>query len=73
MTKETNSKNIIIKNRTIRQNGGAGGVWFLGFVGTLVYYMHFHSGSFKLVVLAFFKATFWLAYLVFYALRFMKI
>lgn len=73
MSKDTSSKNITIKNRTVSQHGGAGGVWFLGFVGTLVYYLHFHSGSFKLVVLAVFKAVFWLAYLVFYALRFMKI
>ncbi len=55
------------------QHGGAGGVWFLGFVGTLVYFLHFHSGSFKLVILAFIKAIFWVAYLVYYLLHFMKV
>lgn len=58
---------------TVSQHGGAGGVWLLGFIGTLVYYLHFHSGTFKLVVLAFIKAIFWLAYLVYYLLQYMKI
>jgi hypothetical protein len=57
----------------IQQHGGSGGVWFLGFVGMLVYQLHFHSGSLKLVIIALFKAIFWLAYLVFYILRFMNI
>lgn len=55
------------------KSGGAGGFWFLGFVGTLVYYLQFHSGTFWLVVLAVFKAIFWPAYLVFYLLKFMGI
>ena len=36
--------------------GGAGGLWFLGFIGALVYYIHTHSGTFWLVLLAFMKA-----------------
>lgn len=67
------SKAKYSKKGNVSQHGGAGGLWFLGFVGTLVYYLHFHSGSFKLVVLAFIKALFWLAFLVYYALQFMKI
>lgn len=55
------------------RNGGAGGLWFLGFVGTLVYFLHVHSGTFWLVVLAFWKAVFWPAYLVYYLLHFMRI
>jgi len=31
--------------RAVR-NSGAGGIWFLGFVGAFVYYIHFHSGTF---------------------------
>ena len=54
-------------------HGGAGGVWFLGFVGMLVYQLHFHSGSFTLVIIAIFKAVFWLAYLVYYLLQYMQI
>lgn len=61
------------KNKNVGRHGGAGGAWFLGFAGTLVYYLHFHSGSFKLVVLAFFKAVFWLAFLVYYLLQYMGI
>lgn len=55
------------------QHSGAGGVWFLGFVGTLAYYLHYHSGTFWLVVMAFVKAVFWLPFLVYYLLRFMRI
>ncbi|HSX17263.1 MAG TPA: hypothetical protein VLH86_04130 [Patescibacteria group bacterium] len=55
------------------RGGGAGGVWFLGFVGALVYYLHFHSGSFWLVVLAIIKAMFWPAYLVYYLLQSMSV
>jgi hypothetical protein len=45
--------------------GSAGGGWFLGFIGALVYYLHFHSGTFWLVVVGIFKAIFWPAYLVY--------
>ncbi len=50
-------------------NGGAGGLWFVGFIGALVYYLHFHSGSFWLVVLAFLKATVWPAFVVYHVLQ----
>jgi len=60
------------KSKAMR-GGGAGGIWFLGFIGTLVYYLHFHSGTFWLVILAFVKALFWPGFLVYYLLRFMKI
>ena len=45
--------------------GGAGGGWFLGFVGALFYYLHTHSGSLWLVLVAIGKALFWPAFLVF--------
>jgi hypothetical protein len=67
------SKGNFSKKRNVSQHGGAGGAWFLGFVGTLVYYLHFHSGSLKLVVLAFIKALFWVAFLVYYLLQFMSV
>ena len=72
MTNEE-SKSDDCKKRNVSQHGGAGGVWFLGFIGTLVYFLHFHSGTFELVVLAFVKAIFWLAFLVYYLLQYMKI
>ena len=61
------------RSKTVVKGGGAGGLWFLGFIGTLVYFIQFHSGTLWLVVLAVFKAIFWPAYLVYYALHFMHI
>lgn len=63
------SEKTIVQKRAVR----TGGLWFLGFIGTLVYFLHFHSGTFWLVVIAVFKAIFWPAYLVYYALHFMHI
>ncbi|HSX23994.1 MAG TPA: hypothetical protein VLE74_02730 [Candidatus Saccharimonadales bacterium] len=53
------------------KTGGGSGIWFFGFIGALVYYLHFHSGTFWLVVIAVFKAIFWPAYLVYHLLRFL--
>ena len=62
------------KTKNVMKHGGSGGgLWFLGFVGTLVYFIHFHSGTFGLVLLAVIKAIFWPAFLVYYLLHFMKI
>jgi hypothetical protein len=49
-------------------NSGAGGLWFLGFIGALVYYLHFHSGTFWLVVLAIMKSIVWPAFVVYHVL-----
>lgn len=48
--------------------GGAGGIWFLGFIGALFYYLHTHSGTFWLVLLAFMKAVVWPAFGVYHLL-----
>ena len=50
------------------KSGGAGGLWFLGFLGALVYYIHTHSGTFWLVVLAFVKSVLWPAFVVYHVL-----
>jgi hypothetical protein len=55
-------------NKRVVNNSGAGGIWFLGFIGALVYYLHFHSGTFWLVVLAFLKAIVWPAFVVYHVL-----
>lgn len=52
---------------------GSGGIWFMGFLGTLMYFLHYHSGTLWLVLLAIFKAIFWPAYLVYYLLQFMSL
>lgn len=61
------------KNKKIVRAGGAGGVWFMGFIGALVYYLHFHSGTFWLVILAILKAIVWPAFLVYHLLLFLKV
>ena len=48
--------------------GGAGGIWLLGFIGALCYYLHTHSGTFWLVLLAFMKAVVWPAFVVYHVL-----
>jgi len=50
-------------------NGGAGGIWFLGFIGALAYYLHTHSGTFWLVLIAFMKAIVWPAFVVYHVLQ----
>lgn len=57
----------------VSKGGGAGGLWFLGFIGSLVYYLQFHSGSIVLVLIAIFKALFWPAYLAYDLLKFMSV
>ena len=64
-------KSLKIKNKTVVKGGGSG-IWFLGFIGALVYYLHVHSGTFWLVILAFLKAIFWPAFLVYHLLAFLK-
>jgi len=65
--------NNYFSKKKVVNKGGAGGIWFLGFIGALVYYLHFHSGTFWLVILGILKAAFWPAFLVYYLLRFMRI
>lgn len=62
---ETQSK----VSKTVANNGGASGIWLLGFIGALIYYLHYHSGSFWLVLVAIFKALVWPAYLVYLLLQ----
>ncbi len=57
-------------NKSGAKNGAAGGgIWFLGFIGALVYYIHTHSGTFWLVVLAFLKSLVWPAFVVYHVLQ----
>jgi hypothetical protein len=48
--------------------GSVGGLWLLGFLGALTYYLHTHSGTFWLVVVALVKSVFWPAFLVYHLL-----
>jgi len=66
-------KASIHRSKKVIKTGGSGGIWFLGFIGALVYYLHIHSGTFWLVILAFLKALFWPAFLVYHLLAFLKL
>jgi hypothetical protein len=72
MDKETKYKHMAKKGHG---NGkcGCGFVWLLGFIGALAYYLHVHSGTFWLVVLAFLKAIIWPAILIYHLFIFLKI
>jgi len=61
------------KSTMVAKNGGAGGIWFLGFIGALAYYLHVHSGTFWLVILATLKAIVWPAFLVYHLLLFLRV
>lgn len=52
------------------QNGAAGGLYFVGFIGASVYYISVASG-FWLGVLGFLKATVWPAFLVYGLLKYL--
>lgn len=71
----TDSKEASKKRYTyIKRTGGgssAGVLYCMGFVGALIYYLHFHSGTLWLVILAFVKATFWPALMTYHFLLLM--
>ena len=55
-------------NGRAARRSAVGGLWFLGFLGALVYYLHTHSGTFWLVLVAFLKALVWPAFVVYHVL-----
>jgi hypothetical protein len=60
------------KNKKVAKAKNTCGIWFMGFIGALVYYVHFHSGTFWLVILAILKAIVWPAFLVYHLLLFLN-
>jgi hypothetical protein len=72
MDKENIHKHMS-KKRKVAKAGGNGFVWFLGFIGALVYYLHIHSGTFWLVILAILKAFVWPVFLVYHLLLFLRV
>ncbi len=61
------------RNKKMMQKGGGGGIWFFGFIGSLLYNLHVHSGTFWLVILALLKAVVWPAFLVYHLFSFLKV
>lgn len=54
--------------KTATQNGSAGAVWFLGFIGAVVYYIKYADGFWD-GVLGVLKAFVWPAFLVYEAMK----
>ncbi|HVA10667.1 MAG TPA: hypothetical protein VNG32_00675 [Candidatus Dormibacteraeota bacterium] len=72
MMKE-NSRKHVRKTRHAAKAGGSGGIWFFGFIGALIYFLHVHSGTFWLVILAVLKAIVWPAFLIYHLLLFLRV
>lgn len=51
--------------------GPTGAVYGFGLIGALIYYVHFHSGTLWLIILAVLKALVWPALLVYHLLLFL--
>ncbi len=58
------------KVRNTRVHGACGGIYFLGFIGAVIYYIQ-TATSFWLGVLGFLKALVWPAFLVYELLKFL--
>ncbi len=57
------------RNVRVMQKGGAGGFYFLGFIGAAIYYIQ-HAHGFGPVIVAILKAFVWPAFLVHDLLKF---
>lgn len=63
---KTDSKKRHGKRIAHTKSGHKNAVYMLGMIGAFVYYIHFHSGTFWLVILAVLKAIIWPALLVYH-------
>lgn len=59
------------QHRNVRYNNAAGGIYGLGFIGSLVYYLQ-HASSLGSGALGVLKALFWPAFLVYKVLEFLN-
>jgi len=72
MVDETNhSTHDHHKGKGMNNNGIAGGVYGMAFIGALIYYFT-HAVTFSAGVIGFFKALFWPAFLIYHLLEFLK-
>ncbi len=58
--------------KVINNNGAFGGVYFLAFVGALIYYLQ-HSTSFWNGIVGIIKAIFWPAVIIYKVLELLKL
>jgi hypothetical protein len=59
------------KHKHWHQGGGMGGVYCVAFIGAAVYYIQ-HSNTFWMGVVGILKALVWPAFLIYEALKFLK-
>ena len=64
------SRTTIYNDRRIK-TGTSGGIYFLAFIGALVYYLQ-HAATFWAGVVGFFKAVVWPAFLVYEVMKWLK-
>lgn len=57
----------MVKNVKVVKKGGAGGAYFMGMIGSAVYYLHTSVG-FGSSIVALLKAVVWPAFLVYHLL-----
>ena len=59
------------KEKNMKNSGGCGVIYGMGFLGALVYFMQ-HANSFGTVVLGIFKAIFWPGMVLYKVLEMLK-
>jgi hypothetical protein len=57
----------------VRKGNQMSGLYGLGFIGALIYFLHYHSGTFWLVILAILKAFVWPALLVYHLFQVLQL
>lgn len=72
MTDEKNFLKFTHAEKVVNNNGAFGGIYFLAFIGALVYFLQ-QAGSFWEVVVGFAKAIFWPAVVMYEVLSLLKL
>jgi len=62
----------VSKNKTVQQHGPLGFIFFVAWIGALVYFVNQASG-FWAVILAFLKACVWPAFLLYHILQALRV
>lgn len=62
---------VYIKKRRMQSGGVSDGLYGLGFVGALIYYLQ-HATSLGMGIVGFFKALVWPAFLIYKLLEYLK-
>lgn len=68
---ESSNSNQLERKSHLNNNGAAGGIYGMAFLGAAIYFIQ-HAPTFWLGVLGFFKALVWPALLIYKMLEFLK-